>query len=218
MLCVVWDWNGTLLDDRLCCLGVMNRILARRSLPLIPSLDAYREIFTFPVRDYYVLAGLDFDLEDFEDLAEEYMSDYRQSSRSCGLLPGAVQVLDELNALGIMQVVASASRQDDLERQITEQGLDGKFHAVLGVSDQLGGGKAGLAQKYLAVNHIAPADTQFVGDSIHDWEVASAMGCRCVLIANGHQSRARLLTTGAPVLNDITELTAYCKGLQEEQP
>lgn len=213
MLCVVWDWNGTLLDDAACCLGVMNRMLTRRGLPQIGGIAAYREIFTFPVRDYYVLAGLDLRKESFDDLAEEYMCDYRQSSRACGLMPGAASVLDDLHNMGAVQVLASASRQDDLERQLEEQGLTGKFEAVLGVSDQLGGGKPGLAQAYLAVHKIAPSDTLFIGDSIHDQEVASAVGCRCVLIANGHQSRERLLSTGADVLEDISQLTEYCSKL-----
>ena len=210
MLCVVWDWNGTLLDDVDCCLGVMNRMLSRRGLPSIGGVAAYREIFTFPVRDYYVLAGLDLAKESFDDLADEYMRDYRQSSKTCGLMKGAASVLDALRDMGAVQVLASASRQDDLERQLAEQGLTGKFEAVLGVSDQLGGGKSGVAQAYLTAHGFVPEDALFVGDSIHDWEVANAMGCRCVLIANGHQSSERLRSTGADVLEDISLLPEYC--------
>ena len=70
MLTVIWDWNGTLLDDMDVCLGIMDRILARRGLAPIGSLDRYREIFTFPVKEYYVLSGLDLDGEDYVDLAD----------------------------------------------------------------------------------------------------------------------------------------------------
>ncbi len=203
---VIWDWNGTLLDDAEVCRAVMNRMLARRGLPPMPDMARYREIFTFPVRDYYAMAGIDLSVESFDDLAEEFMSDYRASSKKCGLMPGAAETLDALNATGIDQVLASASRQDDLERQVAERGLAGKFRAVLGVSDQLGGGKAGLAAGYLAERGVDPAQALFVGDTVHDWETAASVGSRCVLIAAGHQSRERLAATGAVVLDDIRQL------------
>ena len=206
---VIWDWNGTLLDDVEVCRGVMNRMLCRRGLPPIPDTERYREIFTFPVRDYYILAGIDLDKESFLDLADEYMTDYRISSRRCGLMPGAAEVLAALDGMGAAQILASASRQDDLERQIAERGLTGKFRAVLGMADQLGGGKAGLAAGYLHRNGIDPADALFVGDTVHDWQTAASVGGRCVLIAAGHQSRARLAATGAAVLDDIRELPAF---------
>ena len=207
MTTVIWDWNGTLLDDMEVCLAVMNRMLARRGLPAL-SDTRYRSIFTFPVRDYYALAGIDLAAESFDALAEEYMSDYRRASRNCPLMPGAAETLDRLNALGAAQVLASASRQDDLERQVAERGLTGKFRALLGMTDQLGGGKAGLAAGYLHRNGIDPASAMFVGDTVHDFETACAVGSRCVLIAGGHQSRERLEATGAVVLDDIRRLPA----------
>ncbi len=203
MVYVVWDWNGTLLDDAEVCLAVMDRMLVRRGLPPIGDMERYREIFTFPVRDYYALAGLDMDAEPFTDLADEYMTGYREGAGTCGLMPGALETLDALDRMGAVQILASASRQDDLERQVAERGLAGRFQAVLGMTDQLGGGKAGLAAEYLTANGVDPAEVVFVGDSVHDWEQARELGCRCVLIAAGHQSRARLAGTGADVLDDI---------------
>ena len=44
----------------------------------------------------------------------------------------------------------------------------------------------------------------FAGDSVHDYEVASAAGCRCVLIANGHEHKDKLKQCGCPVVDDIS--------------
>ncbi len=214
---VVWDWNGTLLDDMDVCLGVINGMLRRRGLPPIPDLDRYREIFTFPVRTYYALAGFDLEREPFTDLAEEYMTGYRAASRSCGLVAGARETLAALDRMGVRQVLASASRQDDLERQVAEQGVQGAFSAVLGMADQFGGGKAGLAAGYLRREGADPADVLFVGDTVHDLEVARQVGCRCVLIAGGHQSRSRLEAAGAAVLEHIRQLPAYLAGGAENR-
>ncbi len=205
---VVWDWNGTLLDDVAVCLAVMNDMLRRRGrTPL--TLERYREIFTFPVRDYYGPAGLDLDAEPFEALAVEYMAGYREASRACGLVPGALETLSVLDAMGAAQMLASASRLDDLQRQLAEQGLTGRFAAVLGMGDDLGGGKAGLAAAYLTEKGIDAGDVWFVGDTLHDLEVARSIGCRCVLLSSGHQSRRRLVFSGAAVLEDIRQLPGW---------
>ena len=209
MLTVIWDWNGTLLDDMDLGLAIMDRILSRRGLVPLGELSRYREIFTFPVRDYYALAGIDLDREDFTDLAEEYMSDYRAHESGCPLMEGARETLRALDGMGVTQVLASASRQDDLERQVSARGLDGVFQAVLGMTDDLGGGKSGLAESYIRAHDLDPEEVVFVGDTIHDWETARSVGCRCVLIAGGHQSRERLAATGAAVLGSINELPGY---------
>jgi hypothetical protein len=56
---IIWDWNGTLLNDITICIKSMNILLKERTLPLI-SEDKYRDIFTFPVRNYYEQLGFDF--------------------------------------------------------------------------------------------------------------------------------------------------------------
>ena len=142
------------------------------------------------------------------------MSDYRAHEPDCSLVPGAWKTLKALNNMGARQILASASRQDDLERQVRAHGLDGAFSAVLGMSDDLGGGKAGLAAGYMRREGIEPADALFVGDTVHDFEVAQSIGCRCVLIAGGHQSVERLEATGTAVLDSIADLPGYLKSLE----
>ena len=62
---VIWDWNGTLLDDNWLCVEVMNTLLSSRNLPLL-TLERYRDIFDFPVKNYYEKLGFNFKKESFE--------------------------------------------------------------------------------------------------------------------------------------------------------
>ena len=202
---IVWDWNGTLFDDVPVCVEVENRLLARRGLPLL-TVERYREIFTFPVEEYYRAAGLDLEREPFPALAEEYIAGYHAAAEACGLYPGAGQVLEQLRRGGWRQILVSASEKGALAAQVESRGIRGCFEAVLGIGDVLAAGKAGLAGEYLRREGIAPAGTVFVGDTLHDWEVAEELGCRCLLIAGGHQSRARLAESGAEILEDITQV------------
>ena len=64
---IIWDWNGTLLDDVDICIDIINELLSiRNQQPLTRS--RYREIFTFPVKDYYSKAGFDFTQEPFDKI------------------------------------------------------------------------------------------------------------------------------------------------------
>ena len=42
-----------------------------------------------------------------------------------------------------------------------------------------------------------------IGDTIHDLEVASALGVDCILVDIGHVSSKRLTETGVPVFNSL---------------
>ena len=205
MSTIVWDWNGTLFDDVPVCVEVENRLLARRGLPLL-TVERYREIFTVPVEDYYRAAGLDLEKEHVPTVAEEYITGYNKAVEGRGLYPGARQVLEQLRHAGWRQVLVSASEKGALAEQVESRGVSGCFEAILGVADVLAAGKAGLAGEYLHREGIAPEEAVFIGDTLHDWEVAQALGCRCLLIAQGHQSRARLAESGAEILEDITQV------------
>lgn len=202
---VIWDWNGTLLDDAQLCVDVMNRMLGKRGLPLL-DLARYREIFTFPVEKYYRAAGLDLEKEGFAQLAEEYIRPYNREALGCGLCPGAREALEGLKAQGVKQLIASASHQEALEEQVESLGIGGYFEDLLGIRDIFGGGKAGLAKAYLEGRGIGPSRAWCVGDTLHDWEVAQAMGCPCALVAQGHQSARRLSQAGVPVLETPAQL------------
>ena len=97
---VIWDWNGTLLDDLHLSLRIINLLLKRRSLPEL-SRDRYREVFTFPVKDYYREIGFDFDREPFEIPAREYIDIYNRDVSTCGLQTGATDALGRLQTMAV---------------------------------------------------------------------------------------------------------------------
>ena len=178
---ILWDWNGTLLDDVEVALAAMNEMLARRGLPLLQGREPYRDIFTFPVRVYYTAAGLDLSAEPFESLAVEWTGLYHRFYPRCGLFPAARAVLQAVGEMGLEQAIVSASHQQALDSQVEEQGLGGFFQARLGISDIYAGSKAGLAQRYLKSQGVPPEQALLIGDTLHDWEVAQEAGCPCTV-------------------------------------
>lgn len=201
---VLWDWNGTLLDDVALCVDALNRLLKRHNYPQQYDTTRYRAIFGFPIEDYYRRAGFDFNAHPFPLLAQRYMDDYIPASVACPLAAGAIPALNAFRAAGARQVVLSASPTTTLERQVSERGIRPYFDALLGLGDIYAKSKLDLGLAYLQKTGFDPKSAVMIGDSTHDFEVASALGVRCVLQAGGHQPEETLRATGAATATDLT--------------
>jgi phosphoglycolate phosphatase len=206
---IIWDWNGTLLDDVDWCVDVINRMLSKRKLKVFAETADYHEVFSFPVVDYYKKIGFDFEKEPFEDLAVEYVEDYYSKSLGSDrfkLHDNAEKVLREIHGRGIKQVILSASEINYLKAQLSQFDIEKYFDEVLGISDIYAGSKSRIGLEFMKRNRVDSA--LLIGDTEHDFETAVKLGADCVLIANGHQSKARLLKLGVPVLDEISEVSA----------
>ena len=106
-------------------------------------------------------------------------------------------------------VLLSASKKDLLIEQLDHFNITNLFDEILGTDTINAVGKDYLAKEYLEKNHVNKDTTIMIGDTIHDDEVANVLGVSSFLIAKGHQSKTRLMTTKAIVLNDIKEILDY---------
>ncbi|OIP27649.1 hypothetical protein AUK22_05305 [bacterium CG2_30_54_10] len=201
---IVWDWNGTILDDRSVCLEIINWSLKKRSLPEI-SLDVYLDIFEFPVINYYRKLGFDFEKEPFEVVGAEFILAYNRRMFDCPLQKGALELLDSIKKMGIPQTILSALNESFLIRVIEHFNLTDFFDKVWGLSDIYASGKIDLGRKMLEHSGVAANETLMIGDTIHDFETARALGIDCVLMAGGHNSISRLVACGVPVVKSLTE-------------
>lgn len=204
---IAWDWNGTLLDDAHACVTALNRMLRKRNMAAIDRRQ-YCDVFDFPVRDYYRRLGFDFEREDWNENAREFHTYYFESGREACLRPDAVNVLTALSEQGIAMSILSASETGTLREMLARYGLLEFFPRVYGLSDpyahtKLEQGRALIRDLQLPTHHIL-----LVGDTTHDYEVARAIGCRCILLAGGHQSEHRLRRCGCPVIAELPEVLA----------
>ncbi len=204
---VLWDWNGTLLDDLTYAIGVRNRTFPAFGLPRIGSVAEYHRQFTFPVRRYYERAGVTD--ETFVAVAHAWMAEYVRGFDTVPLHVDAAEALARFAAAGVRQAVLSATRRDMLESQIARFPIRAYFTDVLGLSDIYARSKEAVGLDYLARCGVPAASTLMIGDTLHDAEVARAMGTGCVLVARGHQSRETLLTAGVPVMDTLLEAAAW---------
>ena len=198
---VLWDWNGTLLNDVAYGISVRNRTFPAFQLPTIESIEDYHEQFTFPIRLYYERAGVTD--ENFVAVAHAWMDEYVRGFYSVPLHEDAQDVLERFRKAGMKQVVLSATKRDMLEEQVNQFPIRPYFDELLGLGDIYAGSKESIGKTYLQFCEIGPEETIMLGDTLHDADVAKAMGTRCILIARGHQSLKTLMTAGVPVTTSL---------------
>ncbi len=202
---VIWDWNGTLLDDLDLSLNSVNILLKERNLPLLTK-EKYKDIFTFPVIEYYKAAGFDFDKEPFEVPAKQYVRIYRDGVNTVRLFPDVVDTLTYLKEQGYQLIVLSAMRDDNLKLMIEIAGITHFFDGIYGIKDNYAREKISLGKQLVNDLNLNSSECLMVGDTLHDAEVSEHCGFNCILYTRGHVSRQRLETKKIRIIDRLEEL------------
>jgi phosphoglycolate phosphatase len=211
---VVWDWNGTLLDDVALALGIVNNILRDHNLDSL-TRERYQQIFDFPVQLYYERAGIDFSETSFEAVSDRFCGEFERRFGTARLFSDVTSSLAAVQGLGARQFLLSSTEHTSLVRMVSGLGISGSFHDIRGMPDGFARGKTEIGEKLLRAHSIDPNRAIMVGDTRHDWEVAEALGMDCVLLSTGHHSFERLASVGPPVLESVGHVPDICVSAHE---
>ncbi|MBR5515414.1 MAG: HAD family hydrolase [Clostridia bacterium] len=201
---ILWDFNGTIIDDVATGIKSVNTLLERRGLPVIESLERYHSVFTFPITRYYTNLGFDFDKEPFADIAIEWTEQNEENIKKAPLHKDVRKAFEFFKSQNIPQIILSATKKDMLVNHIKGLGVAEYFDEFLGLDNIHAESKVAIGEEW--INKNPGAVPLMIGDTTHDSEVAQKMGCECVLIAKGHQSKKTLLATGRRVYDSLEEL------------
>jgi phosphoglycolate phosphatase len=200
---IIWDWNGTLLDDVDLVVEVISDILVRQNLSRIDR-EEYRRKFCFPIRTYYERLGFDFDKVPYELLAMEFIDEFHRRVIECPLHLGARELLVSLKENGKSHSVLSAAHEVSLREQLSHHRIEHLFDHIYGLSDHHAVSKVERGKELIRDSGLSPDKLVLVGDTDHDLEVGSALGVDVVLLADGHQSYERLSPLHSHVIADRT--------------
>ncbi|HEY1569782.1 MAG TPA: HAD hydrolase-like protein [Pseudonocardiaceae bacterium] len=203
---VVWDWNGTILDDNDAVVAAVNAVCAAYGRAPV-DLEHWRSIYRRPLRDCYSeLLGHDLSAEDWAEIDRRYHDAYRGLLPTTRLTPGIPDELRRWRAAGGTQSLLSMWFHDELVPMVTDHGLADLFTRIDGLRVTVGGhGKTDHLREHLAALALDPADVLLVGDVLDDAVAAEAAGARCVLVTTGVSGRATLRAGGVPVVDSIAE-------------
>lgn len=200
----IWDFNGTILDDVETGIRSVNYLLAQRGLKKIESREEYREIFGFPVREYYQRLGFDFEKEPYEVIAPLWVEQYLKNVKDAPLFEDVKETIRLFRQSGVRQIILSATEIGMLRGQLRELGLEQEFEEILGLDNIHAASKERLAKAWRSRHPKATAI--YIGDTDHDCQVAKAMNVPCVLITRGHQAPHRLSAFGVPMYDTLADL------------
>lgn len=187
---IIWDFNGTIFDDVQIDIDSLNVLLEKRGLPVVNSREEYKEGFMFPIKQWYVNRGFDFEKESFDDVAVEWLDTYLSREPEAGLVKGVAETLEFFRKMNVKQVIISASEISMLRRQLKMLGVEEYFEEILGLDNYYAAGKKGIALEWRKKH--PNSKLLFLGDTDHDYFVAEAIEADCVLISEGHQSADKL--------------------------
>jgi phosphoglycolate phosphatase len=203
---IIWDWNGTLLDDLEHNVATMNWLLAAEGLPAI-TVDHHRRHFGFPVREYYTKLGFDTSPQIFAALCERFNHQFHSGLDRCRLTPGAKEILQHLHRAGKQQSILSATEQNTLEISVHNFGIRHYFHHVFGIKDDQAASKLERGRTLISASGVHSDDTVIIGDTLHDVEVGKELDVDVILVDHGHQHADRLQAIHHKILSWHSSLT-----------
>lgn len=199
---IIWDFNGTILNDIQTGIDAVNVLLERYGKPCIRNVEQYKKAFGFPVIDYYDSLGLE--RENFARYAPEWVTEYDLREPYAPIFEGVTDMMEYFGAHGYPQYLLSATEQAMLGRQVDRLGIGKYFTELVGQNTIEAHGKTGAAIAW--AKREKPQKALFIGDTLHDFEVAQSIGADCILLAWGHQDRERLEATGCRVFDTIADV------------
>lgn len=195
---LIWDWNGTIVNDAPLAVQIVNEMLTQQSLPNT-DLTTYRQQFCHPVESYYAAVGFDFNRFSFEQICQYFGGRYHASRDELELHAGCHYLLSN-RSTEQQQSILSAASQSSLDHCLKHHQIEHLFNNVFGLDNHHAVSKVERGKELLAASGICPSETLLIGDTDHDYEVSQALGIDCLLIAVGHQDYDSLLTLQPEVM------------------
>ena len=206
---IIWDWNGTLLDDLSASLASVNDMLEKRKMEPI-DIVRYRECISVPIRGFYEKV-FDLDKEDYSEILREYNEGYLYHLKNCGLSEGAEELLEAFDKAGAKQIIVSSSNNEQLSGNVKRYGIWDFFDAVSGAADYMATSKIERAVAYLEKENAKKEEVLVIGDLVHDAEMANKIGADCILLSSGHERPERLLSANTEIVDSLKELKSVVK-------
>ncbi len=119
----------------------------------------------------------------------------------------AEKVLDKLDKNGITSSILTASLESMAysqmkalwNRKVLYSGHTGK-------DDYYASGKCELVMAHLSKIRYSPEEIVFVGDTLHDADIAQEIECDCIIVENGHQDVEKIDRRDINTAKDLWEV------------
>jgi phosphoglycolate phosphatase-like HAD superfamily hydrolase len=208
---LVWDWNGTLLDDLSLVVTSTNEAFAAVGGRSVDA-DEHRRVFRRPVAEFYAeILERAVDRSEFEQLDRIFHDAYRLGLTTISLAADAKTAIKSWPG---SQSLLSMWFHEELVPALETYGLTGLFTRVDGLRTEVGGDlKAGHLDRHLTELDVPGEQAVLIGDSLDDAVAADAVGAAVVLYTGGFTDPVRLRASGRPVADSLVEAVQLAQEL-----
>lgn len=204
---ILWDWNGTLLDDVMISIDCVNILLEKLNKPKT-NLEEYYNMMDIPLKKYYENLFKDRGCEfKYELCTENFQNNYSKFINDAFLAEGALEILELFKENGCRQFIVSSFEKNMLKKYVKFFNVEKYFDIISGDDDIHCADKSQRAIE--AVKGVSRDKILYIGDTKADYITAQAVGCDCILICKGHQPRRLLEEFGCPVIDRLCEIKEY---------
>lgn len=214
---LVWDWNGTVLNDFEIILRSTNDSFSDHGLPPITA-DQYRTQIKMPIRSFYedILGHAPTD-EQWEAMDATFHKYYVAYEREARLSDGLPDLFLDWAGRGHSQSLLSMYHDDKLVPVVEHHGITQHFALVQGTTPPRPARKAEHLADHLRRLDADPSRVVLIGDSPDDAAAARSVGARVILYSGGFAAAASLLATGAPIADTLAAAVAMIDELGADE-
>jgi phosphoglycolate phosphatase-like HAD superfamily hydrolase len=208
---IVWDWNGTLLDDLAVVVAAVNDTLATIDRHPI-TIEEYGTHYTRPVLLFYErLLGRSIPEPEWLSFDQGFHDSYRRRVETATLATDARAAIAAAHQAGLTQSLLSMYWHDELVPQVERFGIHEFLIRVDGLRGNPGDRKQAYLEEHLRAvqrvlsNRIGANEILVIGDALDDAAAAAALGLNCVLYDGGAHPVLQLAAAGVPVVPSLME-------------
>jgi phosphoglycolate phosphatase len=211
----VFDCDGTLVDSQHSIVACMEAAFAAAGRT-VPRAAAVRRVVGLPLGDCVARLAPDLGPAECARLVELYkqaFSDLRAAAQiQEPLFPGIRELLDALDAEGVMLGVATGKGRRGLVMTLEQHGLLGRFATVQTADLAPGKPNPEMLRRAMAEAGAAPATTAMIGDTTYDMLMARSAGTAAIGVAWGYHPPEELHAAGAhAVVESAAEVRTWLR-------
>ena len=200
-----FDCDGTLVDSQHSIVACMKAAFGAAGLAL-PEAEAVRRIVGLPLAEGVgrlapVLAAAE--CVRVADLYKQAFLDLRSAAPlEEPLFPGVRELLDALEAEGVLLGVATGKGQRGLRITLEQHGLLKRFVTLQTADDAPGKPNPAMLRQAMAAVGAEPSQTAMIGDTTYDILMARGAGTAAIGVAWGYHPPEELHAAGAHAVVD----------------
>ncbi|MGI6680520.1 MAG: HAD family hydrolase [Bdellovibrionota bacterium] len=209
---VIFDWNGTLLNDARICYEPCAEIFKELGMPHI-TFEEYKKNLSYPVIDFYIKYGFDTTKYDYTKISTKYHKRYFERLDECELFDDVIEILEFFKNYNVSLSILSALEQNMLIKCVKEKNITDYFIDIIGSDNDSAGSKIEKGLKWFEKKDFNDSEVLMIGDTLHDAEVAKNLNIDCFLVARGGQHKDVLETSSYKVFHSLKDIVSYIKNL-----